>query len=375
MSTPGKSVSDSSSASDIIKFVKETAAKIPKVFTKPGAKSVTKDDKADIIAFANTLIKAAQLLQSKLPDFNATIPVGSDSGEVRDIIREELALFRADFEKLQPKSYAAAAAPGPQPKQVKTPKSRPAIVISSNKPDNKSHDEVIGEFKKSVTFKDTDFAPSKWQRVSNGKVRIEFDDVKQRDSVLRKLDSATSIKAESAKRSRPLVIIKGISGDIKSEEVSDIIRAQNTSLNATESDIKLRFVRKNRNDKLFNAVMEVSPAVRLGLLRQQRVNVDHQRVRVEDFSPFIQCFKCLGFGHTQSKCTAEFAACSHCASKEHTFRDCPSKSDAGLLKCFNCSSSKYRSKSDCKHSATSAKHCTKIKAMVQRINERTDFGC
>ena len=374
-SSPRKSVSPDASPEDIIQFLIRNIKSINRTKTGPLVrnKTVTREDKSDINDILAGLEEAANVLLSKVQDLNATVT--EDVSDVRAIVREELQKFGQDFAAAQPKSYAAAAASGPPAKSVKTPKSRPALVIAGSNPDVKSHDDVLGAWKKSVSFKDTDFAPARVQRVSNGKVRIEFEDVRQRDTALRKLESATDIKAEPAKRSRPLIIVKGISRDVQEPDVPSIIAQQNKSLQLTaESDIKLRFVRRNRKEDLFNAVLEVSPDVRLGLLRLERVNIDHQRVRVSDFSSFVQCFKCLQFGHTQAKCESDVRACSHCASSEHCYSDCPAKSDLTAVKCYNCNNQKSGRKSDSKHSATSSKLCPRIKSMVQRINERTDFG-
>ena len=295
-------------------------------------------------------------------------------------MREELAKFREELVQRPPVvSYAAAVASTSasasdvkRPK-IKTPVSRPAIVIGSSSSDVKTSKDVIGVFRKDVKFTDVAFAPAKVQPVSNGKVRVEFADVSQRDVTLKKLSGVTSLRAEPARRVRPLVVLKGVSRDVDVGDVIDVIGRQNPSVSVTGDSLRVRFVRRNRKDELYNVVLEVSPDVRVQLLQLGRVNVNHQRVNVSDFSSLVQCFKCLGFGHTQAKCTADVKSCSHCAASGHDFASCPVKSDVDAAKCVNCCKS-GRQSSDVKHSATSERQCPTIKAMQKRIAARVDYG-
>ena len=72
------------------------------------------------------------------------------------------------------------------------------------------------------------------------------------------------------------------------------------------------------------------------MLELGRLNIGHHRVRVKDYSPFIQCFSCFQFGHTKDRClTPDVRRCSHCAGT-HNVQKCAVKSDAAKLRCFNC---------------------------------------
>lgn len=189
-----------------------------------------------------------------------------------------------------------------------------------------------------------------------------------------------TLSVEQAKTRRPLVILKGVTKVVGSDDIIDVIEQQNPTLASiwkSRDDLKKRFVRSNaKNEDLYNIVFEVSADVRIHLLEIGRINVDHQRVRVVDFSGFIQCFMCLQFGHTRARCTSDVKACSHCASKEHTWKDYKISHDNDKLKCHNCKTRNEMTgqREDVCHSATSAKDCPRIKAMITRINARTDYG-
>ena len=344
--------------------------------------NTSKADKDEIKISASSIKSAVKRLETLLPDPNATVMTDADTSSIRDVVREEIAKLREDLKRpsASEQTFAQVVSnTSVQPKKIQVPKSRPALILESADANVKTSKDVMDVWKKKVSFKDADFAPAKVQPVSNNKVRVEFDNVQQRDATLRKLSSVKKLKAEQARKLRPLVILKGIVKDVKPDEVVSLVKHQNPSIASaikSEDDIKMRFVRNNKKDSLFNIVLEVSPCVRVQMLSQGRINVDHQRVRVDDFSAFIQCFKCLQFGHTQTKCESTTRVCSHCASKDHSYKDCPDKTDANKVKCINCHADAVmhqRTVNDV-HSATSAKKCPIIKSMIQRINGRTDYG-
>ena len=379
--SPVKAPGKDASVDELLAFVLKCSSSIPSVLSK--SKSVTSIMRKRADELANAAASAIRIVQSKLSDPDCTIVTGSvpdAASDIREIVREEFAKFRDELVQRPPAASAADEAPvsyaaaAKQRTKVKTPVSRPAIVIKPAEDDVKSSKDVLNVWKKSVSFKDATFAPARVQSVSNGCVRVEFDDVQQRDATLTKLQSVSSVTAEAARRARPLVIIKGISKDVKSEDVVGLVRQQNPSVQpCSDNDVRVRFVRRNRKDDLFNLVLEVSPVVRVQLLELGRVNIDHQRVHVSDFSSLVQCFKCLGFGHTRAKCTSEQQHCSHCAASGHDFASCPEKTDETKLKCLNCSKSGRTS--DSQHSATSSKNCPQIRTMEKRIASRTDYGC
>ncbi|CAG9574295.1 unnamed protein product [Danaus chrysippus] len=67
-----------------------------------------------------------------------------------------------------------------------------------------------------------------------------------------------------------------------------------------------------------------------------RVCLDFQKVHAEDFSPFLQCQKCLNFGHVKKHCRTEATRCSHYASDNHLQDQCPTKDTLHPPKCYNC---------------------------------------
>ena len=408
-----------------------TAAKLIRRILCGRGKSVTKADKAEILRLTDGIEASTELVRQKhlrpAADLDTSVVADvvqttmrkavDDMGQmdlrsVNKLLDERMDAFKSDVQQqireciqtsisssvqqLQDcvqtsikesvpaaasTSYASAVGRQPSVPKIKTPVSRPALVIESTDESNKSHKRVLDAWKKDVTFTDTDFAPVRTQTVSNGKVRVEFDSVQQRDSALDKLASVTTLKSEASRRRRPLVIAKGMSKDVvrTDEDAVKHVLKQNPAIASdvkSPEDLKVKFKRTNRNDQLINVVFEVSPIVRVRMLEAGRLNFGHQRVRVQDFSPFLQCFRCLQFGHVQSNCASDVHCCSHCAATSHNVRKCPDVKDTAKLKCFNCVQHNEKSgrSLDIKHSATSVQACPRIRTMVERLNGRTDYS-
>ena len=381
-STPIK-VPTFASAEELAKFIRKLAGGVEAGLNDKNNKSVTREHKGDILN-AMKAIKEASKFITPVMETN-TVCKTIDAEELMQCVRKELNDFKTNFANTNAtqstgesrQTYASAAAK--QLKPIRTPLSRPAIVISTNDSSH-SHKEVIEVWRKSVSFKNATYTPARIQPLSKNKVRVEFDTEDQRNATLKIAQGNKNINAEEAKRRNPMVIIKGVDNSIKSEELINLIRHQNPSVDSAfkqEGDIRLCFTRENKNKNLYNAVIETTPGVRRSIVELKRLNIDYKRIHASDFSPFVQCYRCLQFGHTTKKCNATDTPCSHCASKEHTYKECPDKEDAIKIRCYNCHAHNVRNNASVNdsHSATSAKNCPRIKALTKRITERVDYGC
>ncbi|CAG4972743.1 unnamed protein product [Parnassius apollo] len=344
------------------------------ITTISAGRSVTSDSKKAIIEMAHDINRIIRETQIKT-EYTASIIEVKES--LQNTIKEEISKLSI---RTQTKSYASVAStPRPPPSNpAPTHASKPAIIVT---PTNKvnSRQEVIESWRKSICFKSCNYAPSKLQVISNNKLRVEFDTCSQRDDALERLKSATTVNAEAARKINPMVILKGLSNDVPSEELVSIITGQNDELrdliNNTDDALCLRFKRKNKNPKLYNAVFLCNPTIWRKIMDSGRINVDHQRIHVENFCPFIQCFSCLQFGHVQGKCTNNIHPCSHCAAGNHTYTNCPNKANKSATTCYNCQmhNNKFNTKFDTQHAATSFS-CPRVKGMKERINQRIDYG-
>lgn len=354
-------------------------------------KSVTAANKRLICSAAEEIRRATRVLETTLAS-TLTPPTPSPPATNEGLKEEIIACVREEFKRhrqlppltLQSQvrpSYAQAAAPNPRKPALTTkptpktyPATKPAIIVSA-KTEVKTKQDIIEAWRRNISFKNSGFAPSRVQAVSNNKLRIEFDNIEQRNDTLTRITNSQTIHAEPARRLLPMLNLKGVSKDVPAEDLVSIISRQNPELtNAInqKEDLRFRFQRSNRNPNLYNAILIAQPTVWRKCISLGRISVDHQRIHVEEFTPFLQCHKCLSFGHTKNKCSSTEQYCAHCSESTHTTADCPNKA---VLKCINCVKHNIRHKTSITttHSATSH-NCPQLLSMKLRITDRIDYG-
>ena len=242
-------------------------SKVPEVVFKR-CKSVRKEDKEEIINAMDMMRACISIIESRslelLTPKAVTISAGvqTEPEETPDLtgrpdidaitacVRKELQEFREELglndasRNAQPHSYAAAASARPAFKHpVKTPVSRPALVLESSSSATHTHKDALDAWRKNVSSETPGSLQQKSNTVSNGKVRVEFDTVQQRDSALRKIREVPSLKAEESKRRRPQVILKGVSKETVFDDGIALLFDQNTTLKdaGSPSDALIRF--------------------------------------------------------------------------------------------------------------------------------------
>ena len=370
------------------------------VFAIEEHKSVTSENKKYIIQAAKEVRFATDMYMESVmepenvnsapevtaPQTTPDVDVGTLKEDIVAAVREEMGKFKQELkEELATNaspSYAQVASDKSKLPPEKSPKSlyKPAIVVSPlecSDPENKQ--ETINKFKKAITFRDKQYAPSRVKIISNNKVRVEFLNETQCQDTLKELKKSKIVSAEPAKKLRPMLILKGVSKDIPLEDLTSVIKQQNPTVSLVVSepdDLLLRFKRNNnRNPNLYNAVFIVSPAVWREATQLGRLNVDHQQVFVGDFSPFLQCYKCLQFGHISKNCMSDCRPCSHCSDKTHQNTNCPHIISNSTPVCFNCTkhNAKTNSNINTSHSAISA-NCPTVQYMMNQVKCKIDYG-
>ncbi|KAI5633250.1 hypothetical protein NE865_14060 [Phthorimaea operculella] len=298
---------------------------------------------------------------------------------IKDTIKEEVAKIQKTIESKPSYSSILKNTPSAKPKKVKIPTTKPAIIISPTK-EVFSSAEMHEIVKKNITFKDTNFAPANIRYVSNNKISMEFDEPEQVETTLKKIhESNCPIKAEKSKKLKPMFILKGISKERATEELTELISRQNEAIKkaiTSQEDLVFKFRRNNVKEDLYNAVFMTTPTIWRAAVAAGKVNIDHQRIHIEEYTPLLQCYKCLQFGHTRLRCTNENTICSHCSAMTHNFKDCPVKSDKSKVNCYNCDKhlKKHNSNLDVPNHAATSKDCPKVIQMTENLRTRIDYG-
>jgi hypothetical protein len=183
-----------------------------------------------------------------------------------------------------------------------------------------------------------------FRTIAADKLLIEVDSPASKDKLCQSAAESLNtlgITLENERRRKPSVRISNIHKDVKPEDLASTLRRQN-GLEAKDH-IALRTTLRQRNDQLYTAVFAVDGKVRNKFLTSGKVYIEHQSCPVRDHIHVMQCFKCLGFGHTASKCE-DHIRCRHCAGK-HKSAECPKSADPTTTRCINCKREKLDDKS------------------------------
>ena len=247
------------------------------------------------------------------------------------------------------------------------------IVIVDRKAE-KPHVVTKQEFQKIVSPKQLKIQINRIKKVSNGKLVVECNDKISCQTIKQTINNKNDapIKAIDDIKKLPTVIIRKVDKHMSNEELIDSLMVQN-QLNIDELQIprpKLIFRTKTQNT-YNDAVIRVHPKLYTILISLGKIFIGYTAARVEHYTLITQCFKCMGYGHTQKYCTKDLQTCGHCAGN-HRYAECPNKQHEP--KCVNCHDSRYSNRENVSPHTAISDACNIRLIMKRRIEERTDYG-
>ncbi|EZA48029.1 hypothetical protein X777_14450 [Ooceraea biroi] len=133
--------------------------------------------------------------------------------------------------------------------------------------------------------------------------------------------------------------------------------------------IKVVYSFPPKGRKYTSCVVEVSSEVRSVLRREPRIYICYSACRFADYVRTLQCFRCLGFGHTSTGCGSS-ALCGHC-SERHDTRECTNKNREPV--CANCK--RWLPHDDIHHAATDGRKCPIIRRRIMEKIKTINYGC
>ncbi|XP_041972130.1 uncharacterized protein LOC121728089 [Aricia agestis] len=248
----------------------------------------------------------------------------------------------------KPASYAAAVSRGIT---ERTPETRALhSVVVSSKDTQDSGDEVMEKIRKTVDAKDGWVKVERTRKVKNRRVVVGCVSEEERNKVKERLKKNEGLIVEDVKNKNPLLAFR----DVMKFDIADFVTAftnQNADifegLKGDEKKVEIVFGMKARNPLQNHLVVRVSPQVWKRCMNVGYAHIGLGRVRVEDQSPLVQCFRCLGYGHTKRVCREEKERCSHCAGP-HLRTACDKWPRREAPQCINCTRAK---KGSVEHSA------------------------
>jgi hypothetical protein len=304
----------------------------------------------------------------------------------------------------KPTSYASAVSAGSSKEQrkltqTKTPVTIHTVIVQSKTATPQSSASATkSDFKSVFNAHTASVKVTGIRHASNGSIMVDAaspDALEKIKEFFGNSTLAATYKIEDARKLQPTVILRGVhKQDARNQQVfaGEMLDANPSLKDAgiKAEDIKVLYERKSRHRNAAgtcDVVVRLTPDARKAFLKLDKVHHLTRVVTVEDFVNVTQCFQCLGFGHTASKCQSP-AKCSHC-SDAHAYKDCVHKADATKAFCTNCHKDEQRinrtrvnrarggtpapvTLNKC-HSATSGR-CKSFQSMKLLIQRRTDYG-
>lgn len=218
-------------------------------------------------------------------------------------------------------------------------------IIVSSEDDQDTSQTVIDKIRTAVDAKNSGVRVDRVRKAKDQKVVLSCQSKEDLEKITAKIKNPQNhLRVESMKNKDPLVIIKDVLSFNTDEDIVTAIKNQNghllSSISPDDLRVEVKYRKKARNPHENHLVLRVSPKVWQRLTSAGRVQIDLQRVRVQDQSPLIQCSRCLGYGHGRKLCCDTVDLCSHCAGP-HLRADCPSWLAGEAPACRNCHTAKY----------------------------------
>jgi hypothetical protein len=325
--------------------------------------NITKEQKEELVKIYLNIMKEARKMKNSIADLKEELSMTKLKAAEELLKKEEehTKTLREEKPVQSPQeSYATRA-------KRNLPEAIHKILVSSTK--EATAEDIAKEIRANIKPQDLKIGVSSF-RIGKESVIIGCPKADDADALIARVNTHSNgtLAAKAAQRRNPIVILKGVGKEYDDNEIPELLIQQNEAVaNTSTSKMEIKIVRvlKNKNDKLKNCMLQVTPAIRTAMLDSERVNLGFMRVHVEDVSPLLQCYKCQGFGHTSLKCTEKTERCVKCA-KAHSTKDCTATED----KCWNCCKAK---KSSINHRANS-KTCPFLVMMEARALERINYG-
>jgi len=237
----------------------------------------------------------------------------------------------------------------------------------------KESEEITATLKRLV--KPTEINVRRLVKIRNG-VIVEADNEESVENLMKQEVLVNAgLKVERPTKKKPIIKVFDVSSDLTDEGIKEQVYVKNMrESQITEDEFKQEFeVRRKYKDvrsggKKSNIIVECSSRVRNYLRERERIFIEWESCKVQDYVDVTRCYKCQRYGHVAKYCSSQ-SSCSHCAG-EHDYKECPDKEKNEKVSCGNCKRDK-RERYD--HSVGSKK-CPAYEIAVKRLNEKIDYG-
>lgn len=276
-----------------------------------------------------------------------------------------------------PSDFAAAAKRGAEKPQPKPKRRSPTkggrandtvlLVYPKGSTDTADSGKTRAAVTKAVCPRSLRMGIKSVRPIGKGGVKIVVrtkDDVPKLEGLLKDSDEVIT---KQPKAKFPQVILYGLPGEMKPEEVKSTLVEQNEILKA--EDFRLLYKLDGRN-KSTHWVAEVRPEAFKALSRSRRkLFFEWGTIRFKEYLKETQCFRCNQYGHVSRHCQNS-QTCRRCDERGHSHKDCRAVSP----KCTNCTKAneRFRRGYDTAHSAYDPK-CPSLAREKERLRAQVCY--
>lgn len=186
--------------------------------------------------------------------------------------------------------------------------------------------------------------------------------------IAEKTATLTNITCEETRKRRPMVIVYQVPTSITDNDFLEQLHQINLSDTLTKEDFKkevaLKFKTGRKDSNKANNVLEVSPRIWCTLVKNERIYIDFESLRVRDFTRVSRCYTCHDLGHSTKQCRLKEPVCYKCAKTGHLQAACKEK-EIGCIPCM------YR-KRTCNKAG--GPECPTHKQLLDKLLNNTDYG-
>lgn len=189
-------------------------------------------------------------------------------------------------------------------------------------------------------------------RKRDDKVIFRTRNKDQQEEMISNLSNDKRFECKAPSKLIPSIMIMRINKKYSENEILEELCAKN-GIEKVKSSIKL--LPTNPSFRTNRAILKCSSEDTLKININKELKLGFMIHPVKFLYNSNQCYGCQGFNHfefnkekTVRTCKNK-SRCGHCASEQHTFRECPAKNDASKAKCCNCNGNHRSNSSKCKN--------------------------
>lgn len=170
---------------------------------------------------------------------------------------------------------------------------------------------------------------------------------------------SSDYKITELKKFYPKLRIVGLAEEYSSDVIARFFKGQNDIVPENCHLRVLKIWRTKKDPNIFQALVEVDPAVHRAVMERGKVFINYDVCKVYDATDVLICYKCSGFNHGQNACSSNTSVCPKC-SLNHHLADCNSSN----FNCINCTNAKAN---DTSHAVWDASHCPIYKRKLDQL--------